>query len=77
MTNAEKATELAINYLESEGISVGTKETKAIIDKWEAKLDPIDFISLAAIAIENPNEFELSISEIRKIREFYFPSENY
>lgn len=77
MTNAEKATELVVNYLEAEGIIAGTRETKAIVNKWESKFDPIDFISLAAIAIEDPKETNLSTSEIRKIRDFYFPSKNY
>lgn len=77
MTNAEMATNLVINYLESEGIYVGTPETIAIVNKWEAKLDPIDFISLAAVAIADPNEIALSIPEIRKIRDFYFPSKIY
>lgn len=77
MTNAERATELVINYLESENILVGTPETKALANKWEEKLDPIDFISLAAIVIENPRKINLSNSEIRRIREFYFPSKDY
>lgn len=77
MTNAEMAIELVINYLESEGIYVGTPETKAIVNKWESKLDPIDFISLAAVALFNPNKNALTNIEIREIREFYFPSKNY
>lgn len=77
MTNAEKAIELAVNYLESENIMVGTPEIAKVVNKWEARLDPIDFISLAAVAIADPYEIALSNKEIRKIREFYFPSENY
>ncbi len=77
MTNAEKAIELMINFFETENISVNTEEIIATVNKWEARLDPIDFISLAAVAISNPNEIVLTISEIREIREFYFPSKNY
>lgn len=77
MTNAEMATELVINYLETENIIVGTPEITKIVNKWEARLDPIDFISLAAIALSDPNKIALSNIEIREIREFYFPSENY
>ena len=77
MTNADMAVELIINYLESENIYVGTAEIRSIVEKWEVRLDPIDFISLAAVAISNPNENALTISEIREMREFYFPSKNY
>ena len=76
MTNAEMAIELAINYLETEGITVGTREITRVVNKWEEKLDPIDFISLAAVAISDPNEITLTISEIRQIRNFYFPYKN-
>ena len=76
MTNAEMAIELAINYLETEGITVGTREVTRVVNKWEEKLDPIDFISLAAVAISDPNEITLTISEIRQIRNFYFPYKN-
>ena len=77
MTNAELATNLIINFFESEGICVSTPEIKEIVNKWEAKLNPIDFISLAAVSISNPNEIVLTNSEIRQIREFYFPSKFY
>lgn len=77
MTNAEMAIELVINYLETENIMVGTREITEIVNSWEEKLDPIDFISLAAISISNPNKVELTNDEIRKMREFYFPSENF
>lgn len=71
------AIELIINYLKSEGIMVGKREIKKIVNKWKDKLDPIDFIFLVAVAIANPNENVLTISEIRKIREFYFPQKKY
>ena len=77
MSNTWLAVELVINYLESEGISCGTVEIINMVDKWESRLDPIDFISLAAVAIANPQEVALTKSEIREIRNFYFPSENY
>ena len=77
MTNAERATELIINYLEVESISAGTPEIKAIVEKWEARLDPIDYISLAAVAISDPNEIALTTSEIRQLRDFYFSSKIY
>lgn len=72
MTNAELATQLVINFLESEHITVGTNEITKTVEKWESRLDPIDFISLAAVAIADPNEIALTNNEIRKIREFYF-----
>lgn len=72
MTNAELATQLVINFLESEHITVGTHEITKTVEKWESRLDPIDFISLAAVAIADPNEIALTNNEIRKIREFYF-----
>ena len=77
MTNTEMAIELVINYLESEHIIVGTNEISKKVNEWEKKLGPIDFISLAAIVLEDPNKIALTNIEIRKIREFYFPSENY
>ena len=77
MTNAEMAVELVVNYLESENIIVGTREISKKVDEWEKKLNPIDFISLAAIVLEDPNKIALTNNEIRKIREFYFPSENF
>lgn len=72
MTNVELATQLIINFLESEHITVGTNEITKTVEKWESRLDPIDFISLAAVAIADPNEIALTNNEIRKIREFYF-----
>lgn len=77
MTNAEKATQLIINFFEAENIMVGTPEIVKIVNKWQAKLDPIDYISLAAVAISNPNETALTNSEIREFRNFYFPSEDF
>ena len=77
MTNAEMATELVIDYLESEGIMVDTPSIEKVVNKWEDRLDPIDFISLAAIAISDPQEIALTTTEIREFRDFYFPSENY
>lgn len=77
MTNTEMAIELVINYLESEHIIVGTNEISKKVNEWEKKLGSIDFISLAAIVLEDPNKIALTNIEIRKIREFYFPSENY
>lgn len=74
MTNAEKAIELMINYLESERIMVGTPEITRTVIKWEERLNPIDFVSLAAVALENPREIALSRDQIRRIRNFYFPS---
>ena len=74
MTNADLATELVINYFESEHIMITTPQIDSKVREWETKLDPIDFISLAAIVIEDPNNFVLSKTEIRKIRNFYFPS---
>ena len=77
MTNAEMATKLVIDFFEAENIMVDTPAITKIINKWEAKLDPIDYISLAAVAISNPNDFAFTKAEIREFREFYFPSENF
>jgi len=76
MSNAESAVELVINYLEAENILMTTEQAASIVNKWEAILDPIDCISLAAVAIANPKEIALSQSEIRQIKEFFFPSDN-
>lgn len=70
MTNLELATELMINYLESENITADP----AVAAKWEARFPSLDFISLAALAIADPTESALTISEIRYIRDFFFPS---
>jgi hypothetical protein len=77
MTNAEKAISIIIEYLESEGIMAGTAEITKNVDYWESKLDPIDPMSLAAVAIANPYESALTNSEIREIRNFYFSSEKF
>jgi hypothetical protein len=77
MTNAEKAISIIIEYLESEGIISGTAEITKNVDYWEAKLDPIDPMSLAAVVIANPYENALTSSEIREIRNFYFSSEKF
>lgn len=73
MTNAEMAIELVVNYFEANHIMVRTSEIREIVNRLEEKFDPIDFISLAALAISNPNKFEFTISEIREIRNYYFP----
>lgn len=73
MTNAEMAIDLVVNYFEANHIMVGTSEIREIVNRLEEKFDPIDFISLAALAISNPNKFEFTISEIREIRNYYFP----
>lgn len=67
---------ILINYLASENIYMSHKEAEAAIKKWEAKYPKIDAISLAAIAISDPYETALSDSEIREIRNFYFPPKN-
>lgn len=72
MSNAERAIELIINYFEAEHIMIRTSEIEKNVNKWEKRLDPIDFISLAAISIENPNKFDFTIYEIRKIRDSFF-----
>lgn len=77
MTNAEVATKLVIDFLESELITVRTSEITPIIHKWESKFDPIDPVSLAALVIANPTDSTVSVNEIREIREFYFPSKNF
>lgn len=76
MKNTELAVELMINYLESEGISLDTKSATKAVNKWSNRLGDIDFISLAAVAISDPNELVLTEKEIRNFREFYFPSKN-
>lgn len=77
MTNEQKALDIAIKYLESENIICGTKELSNRITKWENKFDPIDPYSLASLAIANPLESNLTKSEVRHIKEFFFPSDNY
>lgn len=72
-----KATEIIINYLEDEGIYVGTKETQKIVEKWQSKLHLSDAFDLASIAIANPNNSAFSKAEIREFRQFFFPSINY
>jgi len=74
MSTTILATELVINFLESEHITANNSEIMNLVYKWNSKLAPIDFISLAAVVISNPNKIALTKSEIREIRNFYFPS---
>lgn len=75
--NAEIATKLVISYLEAEKIMVGTPEIKEKVNLWEDRLDPIDSLSLAAVVLFNPTEIILSQSDIRRIKETFFPSNNF
>ena len=75
-TNTEKIVNIIIDYLESENIYAGTTETRAIVQKWENRFPQLDNISLAALSLANPNEINISDSEIREFKEFFFPSEN-
>lgn len=75
-TNTEKIVNIIIDYLESENIYAGTGETRAIVQKWENRFPQLDNISLAALSLANPNEINISDSEIREFKEFFFPSEN-
>ena len=75
-TNTEKIVNIIIDYLESENIYAGTAETRAIVQKWENRFPQLDNISLAALSLANPNEINISDSEIREFKEFFFPSEN-
>ena len=77
MTKKDLAFELTINYLTSEEIYVDPFLIKEKIKKWNELVPTIDFISLAALAMADPNEYDFSVSEIRKISEFFFPSKNY
>ena len=74
MANSEVATKLVISYLDAEGIMVGTPEIRKKVEFWEAKLDPIDAVSLASVVLFDPKKIILSLPEIRKIREVFFPS---
>jgi hypothetical protein len=74
MTNAELATKIIISYFEAENIQEQTPTILARVNKWEARLNPLDALSLAAVAISDPPEIFLTIPEIRQLREFYFPS---
>ena len=74
MTNAELATKIIISYFEAENIQEQTPTILARVNKWEARLNPLDALSLAAVAISDPPEISLTIPEIRQLREFYFPS---
>lgn len=73
MSKVDLSIELVINYLESEHITVGTPEIKNLVIKWNEILPTIDFISLAAIVLYNPNKNVLSDIEIREIRKYFFP----
>ena len=73
MSKVDLSIELVINYLESEHITVGTPEIKNLVIKWHEILPTIDFISLAAIVLYNPNKNVLSDIEIREIRKYFFP----
>lgn len=72
MSNIILATELVVNFLETEHITANNSEIIKLVQKWESRLAPIDFISLAAVVISNPNKIELTNSEIREMRDFYF-----
>lgn len=72
----EKVVDIIIDYLESENIYAGTPETRAIVQKWYNKFPNLDNLSLAALALANPNEVQISDSEIREFKEFFFPSNN-
>lgn len=72
MSNIILATELVVNFLEAEHITANNSEIIKLVQEWESRLAPIDFISLAAVVISNPNKIELTNSEIREMRDFYF-----
>lgn len=72
----EEIVNIIIDYLESENIYAGTPETTAVVQKWENHYPHLDNLSLAALALANPNEIQISDSEIREFKEFFFPSEN-
>lgn len=76
MTNIELATNIIVNYFEAEGIQEQTSTIAVRATKWEARLAPIDALSLAAVVIADPPELALTNEEIRQLREFYFPSTN-
>ena len=71
------ATKIMVDYLSSEGIYKSTAECGAVVAKWMQRLDINDPLSIAAVAISDPSQITLTESEIRKIREFYFPSKNF
>lgn len=73
-SNSTLATKLACGFLESENIPVETTVMQKTVEKWERRLEPINFVELAAIALENPPTPVLTRQEIRKIRSFYFPN---
>lgn len=75
-TRTEVVVNIIINYLESEHINAGTAETRAIVQKWEDRFPNLDDLSLAALSLANPNEIQISNSEIREFKDFFFPSEN-
>lgn len=73
MNIIEETKTLVINYFETENIMVRNNEINEVVNKWYSFFPNLDFITLAALAIDNPKEIPLTKSEIRKIRDFYFP----
>ncbi len=65
-------TDFVINYFESEHIMMQNSTAEALVEKWYRLAPRADFLSLAALAIENPTKIALSDKEIREIRNFYF-----
>lgn len=70
------AADLAYNYLQSEGIYVFYSSVYEKCRYWFNQYKDIDFVSLAALAISDPDESHLTKAEIRFFRDFYFPSKN-
>ena len=70
----DSAISIASNYFESKGIAITNKTLREIILKWYTKIESP--LTLAALAIENPRDVDLSDNTIREIRNLYFPSKN-
>ena len=71
------ATNIACEYLETEGILVTTEVMRTTVEKWENLIPYIDDpLTLAAVAMENPStKILFSRTELRILKNFYFPYE--
>lgn len=66
------AAKLAENYMEANNIPSSFTSLVKNADKWYSYYPWLDTKSIAALAIENPNNFVFSDSEIRFLKNLYF-----
>lgn len=72
------AANLIVDFFKAENIFITDVSFLPDIYYWAARIPSLDPYSLAAIVIANPSkDLRFTEDEIRKLRLFYFPPNNY